>query len=845
MVEYKYYHSAKTHRYEDCINGETETNENIKDCFINFRNLEREENDEVPYSFIYTTKNGSFFMMQNNKNGQGDGNCRGFYGKYADLKNNPIEYVGLLDFNVEDTKEENKSLNIELPVYQKKYEITGLKFVFPKIVDAIVQGKKVIIYDTKFENLINYFSKLCTLFPNPFIKDLSFAIAISKNPFADYYKNKGLPSINVYLTTVKDSVNFYKGQSGDSNKEYEVFEIQDMHCQKSDLFHPYSKAIEIIKKDIDNNDEMKRFISNVSIAFKPNGEIDKEYLEYFVRKIAFSNTNEENNAEELLESLNNNKINRFIQKEEFIEIANSVIGYYLDKEIIPDKVQIYIENIFRKNSFIKEKYINKYCEKLLIHISKNKELKETSTLLLIEYICSLKIQDFQNNNTTGFMIKLKENKKNIEIFGILTKSYNACSDPNIKKELLKNIIMYIPFETSLSNKLESYEYLEYMLRSLDIKNKFDILALYFLSYHTSQRRNSNCIVKPFYAFKIYVNQENLTEEEKIEYILQIKKSIKNLAIELFRNDQYLTNDFSFIDNDWINEQVHSIHLDSILSILTSKENNIDDYDELKKRLVKKCLDIEVVKSEITCVNEKYNTYVDYFKSISNKSEGDEIAKYLKNIKYQDEINKNIHEFRVNFAYHCYCTLSRTNQESVITKSKYKINRNYSNINTDNFDVKNILLEDYQSGLSESNRQRVQKQYIVNEIAEKFKIKNRVDKGKSILKDLIPTVLIWIFITILIFALLCLPPIIISILVGENILEKFKSYFKIYHYIFLFYVSLRFILVYHNNKLDKAKKNNSTCVKTALNSTLIYGMIPVLCFVVSYILTYFVILDLIR
>ncbi|MGN0813403.1 MAG: hypothetical protein ACI4MQ_07845 [Candidatus Coproplasma sp.] len=818
MIQYLYYHTGKEYVSKLSL-GRNE--EEYSDCEKLFETVRKATEGNT---FIYAPLNNNEVLFMQSTRGASGLFAKGLKGDIGSVLNAPAKYIDKFEkspslaYNNVDKLPEGTLPQIGRLL--EDYSIArDLHHIFAKLVDVLLFGdlnKKIVILAETPVKAMNYIKVLNMLLPLQFMKKVGFAIGTADIPDEDYsiIKNDGTAqslSIRIWLTD-SNSINF-----NSLSPYYYVFDTKTQRDNVTD--EPSITAKLLSEINLCEQSKVNKFAQYVARAFDSSGNFDAEALKRCSALLYFEIKQDAESAKQIL---NMGCYGDQYQEQAFISAARILLRADNYRLITGQEDEAIISE-YRNNNRVAQELSGLLFEYLTATYSSLSPMKmDLYAELIYEDKTGNRLRSYlQRTLIGGFEARVNAFDFTASIFGLaLSRNANALSDI---KELIRiaadffgidNCFRIIPqsqttkgeafFDSIL--KLSSYE-----LRQL-------MAAVLLASAYKKDTPDVHCEIRLRGLFKILpaidANQLN-----QFDFILIVRNKLLELSELIPELD--IKNRFNFLFNvkygkTFITEFLRKLSIDETLTadtLIKSRTINTLYYEDMANAINEKLLDVDYVKKNIKSGDNVFRQYLEYFGSLTaEKARGAaEIDAYLSSLIHEAEVNEEFARYRYEFAIECYNTLSEENKKQV----------------DDN------PIKPYEEATDMSEKLRV----VESTIKVFGTIKKRKVSGKRPFSGIF---LIAFGFSILSMLILFLPALILPASLGTfdaaHILEKFVYYFKPYMLALPVYVFLLELVSYfafsHGNR-----------VKRANIITVLCGILPILIFVVFYIVFYFIRIDL--
>lgn len=826
MRQFKYFHNPETSKYESIITKSN--NEKVeRDIFNKLRDYDALENS---YSFAYYPNNEDVYFFQTAKKDQTF--SHGLVGKKDEVIGLPTEYIGLLDKDFKNSDCSGVLPTVNMPRLSARPDLKNLQFIFPELIDALLYAnKRIIIVGETLTDLAKYINALYNLLPANFVRNYSFALGTNRvNPNTS---SAPVVQMNIILTTSLEAYNQWQST-------YIVFNVANnsMKTNYNQELHSYAKAIKAIESDIRSWNQMriKRFIADVEQLFA-NGLPKDEDLELLIAVLNFDEKNDYNSAKSLVEQMIKHP-NLYIDPNTYLSAFDVILTY---------------------------KAIKKEDENLIAQLRElNKDIKEQSTHLLLHYAITkvessnyklslTKEQVFEfvayflsNEDNDGLTLeRLLQIPNHPEVYRILLEVYK--NDVN-KQDFLQAAINYIDAENTYNFSLQKTELFikeieEVAAGDYNLLQQFyaSFLVTFFLSNFLKGGNALDKAKNRLETFKKSVERigfDSLIEE--IQFLLWVKKDISNLADFIFDDSIEDNDNYKFLPETWINELIEKLSFSDCLDLILIDDNVTiaNDYMELHAKVYNKLVNINVVKENITSKGDLMERYFQFmnFEDRDQEFEDKGIKEYLESIRAQSNINLDMQNERINFILDCYNTLSNEMKRSCTNACAKALNC----ADSANDFIEKELLKEYSENDKQREKQIYQKQLIVNIILDYF-TRNKYGKVKRksiVAKYFTPALYVSIIVFIVSLILMFIPPVIKGFLLKTNIILEIKKYFSLIYVLIPLYCFSLFVINFSLQFFNPENTIKKKCIVKSIKVTFIYGFLPILFFLITYFMMYF-------
>lgn len=385
------------------------------------------------------------------------------------------------------------------------------------------------------------------------------------------------------------------------------------------------------------------------------------------------------------------------------------------------------------------------------------------------------------------------------------------------KELVKTVALF--FDNSKNSRLSSVEeYFDHILKYDDDNLCRLMTAALVASAYKQSTSEAYCELRLRGFGKVLrgVSNDHL---KQLDFILAVRDIIIGIS-----GDPELKIDrrFNFLFNNNYGKSlamgfVRELNMGESLSADMMLRSNVNEsrYESMAKAVRDNLLNVNYVKQYIQSGAELTPRYCEFYASLSERERisTPEIEKLIVEVFQETKTNDRLAEYRYNFAYNCYETLSKENKRRI--QNGENPVRRFNEVNSAD-----------------------EKLRVVESTIQVFGTNKRIKK-KGVLSY--NGIILWAFaFSLLSFVILCLPSVVLPAVLGTfsfaAVSERFLSYFNLYVVALPVYVFLLELVAYM-----ALKKGNR--VKRANTITFLCGMLPILIFVLSCLLFYFVRIEL--
>lgn len=826
MRQYKYFHNPETSKYESIITQSN--NEKIeRDIFSKLRDYDALENS---YSFCYYPYEDNVYFFQTAKKDQTF--SHGLVGSTSELNGLPAEYIGLLDKDFKKSDSTGVLPTVNMPRLSGRLDLKNLQFIFPQLIDALMYAnKRIIIVGETLAELAKYTNALYNLLPARFVNKFSFALGTNRvNPNT---ATAPVVQMNMILTTSAEAYEQWKNT-------YIVFSVANntFKTNYDAPLHPYAKAIMAIENDIRSWNQMRirKFIADVEPLFGDSLPKDED-LELLLAVLNFDEKNDYFSSKELIETMIKHP-NLYVDSNTYLSAFDIIFNYNgikKEDEALIEKLRSIDKDIKENSMHLVLNYAINRVEASNYRLSLTKEQAKE----FVEYFLS------DSFNDGSILNRLLQIPNHPEIYRILLDVYK---ENKSKTEYLEAAVNYLNAENTYNFNLQK---LELFIKEIEEVGASDysfmqqLYASFLVTFYLSDFiRSGNATEKSkirIEAFRQSVNKLGFDSTiDKIQFLIWVKKIINNLASMIFDDDVEDNDSYKFLPDSWINELIGDLSFRDCLDLILIEDNVTiaNDYVEFHTKVYNHLVDLNVVKENISSngdLMERYFQFMNYEdndKDFENKG----IKEYLQSIKEQSNINVDLQNERIYFVLDCYNTLSKDMKKHCTSICM----KGYDNVDDPEHFIENELLKEYSENDQVREQQIYDKQRIVNNILDYFKRNQygKVKKKSIVAKYFTPTLYSAIFIYLITLALMFVPPVIKGLLLQSNIMIEIKEYFSILYVLVPLYCFALFVINFALQFFNPENTVKKKCITKSFKVTFIYGILPVIFYLVTYFTMYF-------
>ncbi len=819
MIQYQYFHTGKEYISILSLNRNDERFKYNEKIFEAIRTGIRGE------AFTYALLSDEFIMMQFSSSQERGSFAKGLRGNISSITNNPAKYVDQFEKSV---SESDKNLAI-LP--DGKFPVLGrlldsfsvaerLHHIFPKLFDALVYGeenKQVVIIADSHESAINYIKVISMLLPLSFIKKIGFCIgctSIPDEPISIVNADGNIEKLGIRIW-VPELSNFNFDAYSNS---YYIFDTVSNRDNYDKVLSNAAKTLDEI--NLCNDTQSRNFANCIAKAFSSNGDVRFEELDKLASIYLFNIKRDSNSARAVLSLGSEGSVE---QENAVIDAIQFILNESRSGKQPPAQERENIVLEYRQNNRLAHAIsdsLYEYCVSFYRNL--NTEEKNIFSQLISADNTGGRLNSFLQSSLRG---DFKAMVEAFTVSGIVLEEQMRTIGYNIQAnhEFTKTIIQFFDISgchqrIPMNQRFEGEEFFREIQKNCNIEMQKILSAILMASAYFSGVPVECCEIR-IKGLKKLLQQSSMTKLSQLEFILGVRNRLLEIADEIY--ELGIEEDFDFIFNCeagklWMRELLGDLSLSDTLKadyFVRSHSAERRFYESMQEAVREKLLDINYVRRNIKSGTTERDKYIEFFRTLSReqREEYNEIDEYLNELDHEAEINEEFANYRYDFAMECYATFQESDKKKVKKDS---------------------------SVLSYKETPANERLDIVEKTINTFGTVTRIKRKP---KKFFSSIGIWaFFLGLLSLAILTVPAIVIPASLGTfdwtHVYGKFLSYFipeffsiplLIYFFDYAMYLCL--------------KKGNR--IKRANIITIIFGVLPVVLFICSYILFYFVRLPL--
>lgn len=789
-------------------------------------------------SIIYYVNNNNFYLMKIRDNRITT--AHGIYGSINSVDYCPILCCDLLSTeNIID--ETSLNVNLELPRTHDLPNTCDKNYIFPKLIDAILSNKKnIIIYVKNEQEFISYVYILFELLPLKLRNKLS--VVFNSQLLMDDRNDEN--RIKLFFT---DNSTVLDGNYDSSNYVFNSTAINDRdltnYVVSNQVLVDFYQQFEIYVRENRLN-EIKSKIWRYDF-FNKDGNVDLYNIEKAVVLSKFDSNKNIDTAKEVLEFYFNNhdKMN----EDQIVIMASRLL---LKAKLHLESLQI-LKKLFTINEKFRTSLCNDYFNYLVEIYIDNITSQNKATFELLDEILSVAKNIDENSLFTeplnkifpdppvqpnqnyfkllfGIYYETKFDKVLIQIVEYLHFKNTASWNNFVLKNIYQECILF-----EKSNKQDLYDEL-FIKRfknnvNSEIVNKafFTMIASVCTNLDEIKDRN---FINLRYAYLVDYLKHKFSGKEIVYGLFEFSNVFKRFTV-LFNNYNYRNISLKFGTGSYLLPKKDVIDVVDLLTfeekidilMNTSFMSKLTNYTVLFEVLNERCISLDIVQNNI----KSYSSLaVKFYNLLLNGAfihdqNYTEVVKYIEDIQQNDNIRQEFLNYRLEFSKKQFDLLDNEEKESLA--------RNYGNVDEILVDVSETDLKCF------NNRKKLLDDIYIN-YKNTFKVNIFKEEG---LKKYFIRGIGWAFFEIIISCLLLLlVPTFKYFSLNLDFVFLVKEFMTSEMLVFLMYIIVLFSSIYFVNYCDNEVKDKRKCLRPALLYSFLLGILPLICFVATYLLVYY-------
>lgn len=812
MIQYQYFHTGRGYVPRFSVSQGTEQYYVVEDLFETVRK------NTAGHTFTYAPAGDSYLYLQcsNHKNGD--------YAKGLlcdTISDIPAKYID--KFETEVSRDDVNSEQLpegELPVLGRLVEdfslAMNLHHIFPKLIDALLYGdpsKKIVIIAEDRESAINYIKVLSMLLPLSYVKTIGFCIGSGSVPDGNmtFTNESGATddvSVRIWLPDIADF---------DFATYASFYYVFDTKASKDNYSRPLSAVAKVLEElNLCNQDQAGDFANCIASAFTKDGRVEFERIDRIATIYLFGLKKDVATAKTVIHMGSGDN---FLQENAVIE----AIGFLLepinsDQVDAADRKRI-IQEYHSNESVAQSTEETLYRYLMSVYDVLDQEDKDELIRMIADDEQGERLQDMVYSAMRGdYQALLSSFSLGLDVLKVRIED----NGPRVfnNQEIVRILIESFDFarirQIVPANQLTGGEELFDLVWRQNDAELVRVAAAILMSSAYSSDVIAECCTVRIRGFRRMMENSGLSPFEQLKFITDVRNIVLEIGNEIPELDIANTQ-FDFLFNveygkQWVNGLVLSLSMEATIKAEDFVRNQSDSmgfYESLSLAINDKLLDEEYIKNNVKSDSPFLPKYLEYYNRLSPdlRCASAEIQAYLNELNRESGINDALIQYRCNFAFDCYRTLSLENRQKVMPNTG---------------GIASF------SQLNQTDRKKAVEDTIkVFDGGAKTKKRNRTTRKSFVL---------WALgLSVLSSVLLVCPAIIQAMALGslditlaiEYILNYFKpGYILIPLYVFLLNVISYFVF----------RKGNR--ILRANIITLLCGILPVCMFALGYLIVYF-------
>lgn len=809
MIHYQYRHEGNEYKKRFSVDRSNRSYDYYESVFEKMRGVVGES------GFTYATLGGERVMIQSVENSEGSNQfVQGLLFGANELNVAPAKYIGKMDRQPSSKDAASDVLPSgrlpEIGRLVEDFSITrNLKHIFGKLVDALLYGKpdeRVIIIAESRENAENYIKALGLIFPAIYMNGVGFSVGCTRLPSRKItVTNDNGDAVTVGVKIVlPDTVGLDYDACESSGYVFDTREMRDNYDGKRSAFGEVVDEL-----DLGSSAAVGAFGNRMKRAFGRDGGVDLELLERL--SILYSFEIHPDDFDLACKILNM----KYVDAEQdvaFIDAANAVFDRAATNGVAAEDIAA-ARRAMSYSETIRYAVRDKFCDYLIDNLL---TLGSAERGMLVEMLAEdsdcIKLDELIAKCGVG---NIESIKAAFALIGeIIGKSLGHSGDLSGCAELVRRAIDISDVTVMRRAGRDAVNAFFDIVSSYydSLLGKCLIATLMASAY--SARSIDECCEFRFRGLKQMLQNKRLSAREELAFV----NAVGEILVELSRTFPKLSLnsdlDSTFIYNvhsgeNWLNERVNGLSMQDALELEVEMSGSGYGFSRLLDDLRAKLLDLDYVKENVKSgQDEMIEEYSSFFYRLPTNKRNLSVAvnSYLGQLTGEKKISAEFVKYRTDFTYGYFCTISAAEQKRILPGRSA-----------------------YEAFYGDDLRAR---KTVVDETVKTFGAPANTKAAAKPARKKAKLVLLFAALFGL-ASLLCLflPPVVISASVG-GFVDRLLLYFEPWYALVPVYT---FAVCIASYKLSKKGDRTMAAVKM----TALFGLLPVVVYVLSYILFYFV------
>ncbi len=809
MIKYKYIH--KDSGYESLIStNDTNKSFQINRLMENIQGNIASKSGEKIYAYFYNENEVIYYKEKNTL-------VNALIDENNEIKNIfPTAYPSEIIFNELLLPIDNLPLNSS-PIKPAQMNIPNilvndLQYV-PLMVDALLDNKKIVLIANNVEQLKNFIMFVLYLFPVNFSRKIGYIVNLAYLPNNLYHKT--FESVNIFGFTEDNEID-----SVDL-----VINLKQPYHQEIEL-SPFAKVLDYDKMNLL---QLQRKSKELYSLFDENGNYISSKSKNVLIPLIFEREKTVVNADKLLDVLleSNENINLSI----FNNLANFILNNNFYTGSLMKKIDTLIEKKEELKQFeirFKEKKIKSYLEDL--NKTTPKELQE-----IVNFITN-------DNVMIDDEIKTALNRQRTNPFTYDLIFEMAVNSNDIDKQIY--CAEFIRYDRIYNLNINSQSFEEFFTNKIKkLNSQNDILNISKIYLYSTIKYDKENIFQAQNRKKQFIDtlrHMSLEKNFKMDLIFELYENINELIKRDIpdRISDYF--DFELFPNETLNliiklykSDEKKEYLKLIDYVLLNKNRT---YGAFYHQLLDFILIGKTVFNPDKYLYEKYINVYNYEKFIkvlelAGTLNQQEYQNFISALEKEENISKNLAPYRLNYIFSCYSNSSVIVKKKIAKELKLEYDENVDET------IKKYVYNDLEK--EDTTKIDLQKQTI-DTIIDYVEVNDTIisKKNENSSKKALEICLISLCFAIITFLLFNIPTFLKMFLINKNFLTIFFEYNNIITPYIFCYGFIFFLIAYAIN-IKKTRGNMLQAVERTVIKWLLFVIIPVLMYVITYLFVYFV------
>lgn len=813
MIKYKYIHKDSGYQSLTNINDQGKENQ-VDDLMGEIQGNIRSKNNEEVYAYFWTDNHAIYYKEKNSL-------VNAIIDEENELKKNyPNFYPSEIIFNESLLPIDNLPIN-SLPVIPASSNIPNmlvnhLQYV-PMIVDAILSNKRIVLIASDVRRLKDFIKYVMDLFPVNFARKIGYVVNLAYLPNNLY--DKIFENVKIFGLT----------ENSETNLVDIVINLNETYPQNTEL-SLFAKVLDYVKMD---HLHLQQKSKELYSLFDDAGNYVQSRSRTVLTPLIFEREQTLANAEKLLDVLLESNEN--IDLSIFNNLADFILrnNFYTETESLMQKIDTLIEKKEELKQFairFKEKKIKSYLENLNRTTPNGLQLQE-----IVNFITN-------DNVMIDDEIKTALNRQKTNSFTYDLIFEIAVNSSDITKQIY--CAEFIRYDRIYNLNINSQSFDEFFTNKIKkLNSQNDIINISKIYLYSTIKYNNENIFQAQNRKKQFI--------DTLSHMSLEKKFKMDLIFELYENiNELIERDVPERISDYFNfELFPNETLNLIIKLHKSDEKKeylkLIDYVLLNKNrtygaFYHQLLDLILIGKTVfnpdKYLYEKYINVYNYKKFIkvlelAGTLNQQEYQNFISALEREENISKNLAPYRLNYIFSCY------SNSSVIVKKKIakELELEYD-ANADETIKKYVYTDLEKEDTTKIDLQKKTIDTIIDYVEENDTIVSK--KSDNSYKKLLGICLISLCFAVITFLLFNIPTFLKMLLINKNFLTIFFEYNNIITPYVFFYAFI-FFLIANAINIKKTRGNWLQAIGRTVIKWLLFVIIPVLMYVITYLFVYFV------